>query len=143
MKRRGYGSQQTDLSELRSQMKQQFIGLLPTHIDGNVRMAGKYKYKLESEPCKSKIGTGSVEFRTQKFLGTVLGTKSRFRDKKTPTRVSFFIWRQDWSNSFSSSGVFTLHTTASGRDVSSREMACPPTDWNSRPTRCSPAARAA
>jgi len=24
-------------------MKQQFIGLLPTHIDGNVRMAGKYK----------------------------------------------------------------------------------------------------
>ena len=63
--------------------------------------------------------------------------------KKTPTRVSFFIWRQDWSNSFSSSGVFTLHTTASGRDVPSREMACPPTDWNSRPTRCSPAARAA
>ena len=43
MKRRGYGSQQTDLSELRPQMKQQFIGLLPTHIDGNVRMAGKYK----------------------------------------------------------------------------------------------------
>ena len=140
MKRRGYGSQQPDLSERRSQMKQQFIGLLPTHIDGNVRMAGKYK--LESEPCKSKIGTVSVEFRTQKFLGTVLGTKSRFRDKKTPTRVSF-LWRQDWSNSFSSSGVFTLHTTASGRDVPSREMACPPTDWNSRPTRCSPAARAA
>ena len=42
-------------------MKQQFIGLLPTHIDGNVRMAGKYK--LESEPCKSKIVTVSVEFR--------------------------------------------------------------------------------
>ena len=140
MKRRGYGSQQTDLSELRSPMKQQFIGLLPTHLDGNVRMAGKYK--LESEPCKSKIGTVSVQFRTPKFLGTVLGTKSRFRDKKTPTRVSF-LWRQDWSNSFSSSGVFTLHTTASGRDVPSREMACPPTDWNSRPTRCSPAARAA
>ena len=140
MKRRGYGSQQTDLSELRSQMKQQFIELLPTHTDGNVRMAGKYK--LESEPCKSKIGTVSVEFRTQKFLGTVLGTKSRFRDKKTPTRVSF-LWRQDWSNSFSSSGVFTLHTTVSGRDVPSREMACPPTDWNSRPTRRSPAARAA
>ena len=97
---------------------------------------------LESEPCKSKIGTVSVEFRTQKFLGTVPGTKSRFRDKKTPTRVSF-LWRQDWSNSFSSSGVFTLHTTASGRDVPSRETACPPTDWNSRPTRCSPAARAA
>ena len=89
MKRRGYGSQQPDLSELRSQMKQQFIGLLPTHIDGNVRMAGKYK--LESEPCKSKIGTVSVEFRTQKFLGTVLGTKSRFRHEKTPTRVSFFM----------------------------------------------------
>lgn len=140
MKRRGYGSQQTGLSELRSQMKQQFIGLLPTHIDGNVRMAGKYK--LESEPCKSRIVTVSVEFRTQKFLGTVLGTKSRFRDKKTPTRVSF-LWRQDWSNSFSSSGVFTLHTTASGRNVPSREMACPPTDWNSQPTRCSPAARAA
>ena len=140
MKRRGYGSQQTGLSELRSQMKQQFIGLLPTRIDGNVRMAGKYK--LESEPCKSRIVTVSVEFRTQKFLGTVLGTKSRFRDKKTPTRVSF-LWRQDWNNSFSSSGVFTLHTTASGRDVPSREMACPPTDWNSRQTRCSPAARAA
>ena len=89
MERRGYGSQQTDLSELQSQIKQQFIELLPTHIDGNVRMAGKYK--LESEPCKSKIGTVSVEFRTQKFLGTVLGTKSRFRDKKTPTRVSFFM----------------------------------------------------
>ena len=89
MKRRGYGSWQTGLSELRSQMKQQFIGLLPTHIDGNVRMAGKYK--LESEPCKSKIGTVSVEFRTQKFLGTVPGTKSRFKDKKTPTRVSFFM----------------------------------------------------
>ena len=86
MKRRGYGSQQTDLSELRSQMKQQFIGLLPTHIDGNVRMAGKYK--LESEPCKSKIGTVSVQFRTQKFLGTVLGTKSRFRDKKIPKVTS-------------------------------------------------------
>ena len=39
---------------------------------------------LESEPCKSKIVTVSVEFRTQKFLGTVLGTKSRFRDKKPP-----------------------------------------------------------
>ena len=89
MKRRGYGSQQTDLSELRSQIKQQFIGLLPTYIDGNVRMAGKYK--LESEPCKSKIGTVSVEFRTPKFLGTVLGTKSRFRHEKTPTRVSFFM----------------------------------------------------
>ena len=37
-----------------------------------------------------KMVTASVEFRTQKFLGTVLGTKSRFRDKKTPTRVSFF-----------------------------------------------------
>lgn len=86
MKRRGYGSQQTDLSELRSQMKQQFMGLLPTHIDGNVRMAGKYK--LESEPCKSKIGTVSVEFRTQKFLGTVLGTKSHFRHEKTPKVTS-------------------------------------------------------
>ena len=86
MKRRGYGSRQTDLSELRSQMKQQFIGLLPTHIDGNVRMAGKYK--LESEPCKSKIGTVSVEFRTQKFLGTVLGTKSHFRHEKTPKVTS-------------------------------------------------------
>ena len=55
MKRRGYGSQQTDLSELRSQMKQRFIGLLPTHIDGNVRMAGKYK--LESEQYHSEIKT--------------------------------------------------------------------------------------
>ena len=76
MKRRGYGSQQTDLSELRSPMKQQFIGLLPTHIDGNVCMAGKYK--LESEPCKSKIGTVSVEFRTQKFLGDGSGYKEPF-----------------------------------------------------------------
>ena len=76
MKRRGYGSQQTDLSELQSQMKQQFIELLPTHIDGNVRMAGKYK--LESEPCKSKIGTVSVEFRTQKILGYGSGYKEPF-----------------------------------------------------------------
>ena len=76
MKRRGYGSQQTDLSELRPQMKQQFIGLLPTHIDGNVRMAGKYK--LESEPCKSKIGTVSVEFRTPKILGYGSGYKEPF-----------------------------------------------------------------
>ena len=51
-----------------------------------------------------------------------------------------YAMQQDWSNSFSSSGVFTLHTTASSRDVPSREMACPPTDWNSCPTRCSPTA---
>ena len=31
-----------------------------------------------------KMVTVSVEFRTQKFLGTVLGTKSHFRDKKIP-----------------------------------------------------------
>ena len=43
---------------------------------------------LESEPYKSKIVTVSVEFRTQKFLGTVLGTKSRFRDKKIPKVTS-------------------------------------------------------
>ena len=43
---------------------------------------------FESEPCKSKIVTVSVEFRTQKFLGTVLGTKSRFGDKKTPKVTS-------------------------------------------------------
>ena len=48
-------------------------------------------YLFESELCKSKMVTVSVEFRTQKFLGTVLGTKSRFRDKKTPTRVSFYM----------------------------------------------------
>ena len=79
MKRRGYGSQQTDLSELRSQMKQQFIGLLPTHIDGNVRMAGKYK--LESEPCKSKIVTVSVEkcrVSYPKILGYGSGYKEPF-----------------------------------------------------------------
>ena len=32
--------------------------------------------------------TVGVEFRTQKFLGTVLGTKSRFRDEKTPKVTS-------------------------------------------------------
>ena len=32
--------------------------------------------------------TVGVEFRTQKFLGTVLGTKSRFRDKKIPKVTS-------------------------------------------------------
>ena len=32
--------------------------------------------------------TVSVRFRTQKFLGTVLGTKSRFRDKKIPKVTS-------------------------------------------------------
>ena len=95
MERRGYGSQQTDLSELQSQIKQQFIELLPTHIDGNVRMAGKYK--LESEPCKSKTGTVSVEFRTQKFLGTVPGTKSRFRDKKTPKVTSKYTKALSWN----------------------------------------------
>ena len=35
-----------------------------------------------------KMVTVSVEFRTQKFLGTVLGTKSRFRDKKPPKVTS-------------------------------------------------------
>ena len=43
---------------------------------------------LESEPCKSKIVTVSVEFRTQKFLGMVLGTKSHFRHEKTPEVTS-------------------------------------------------------
>ena len=43
---------------------------------------------FESEPCKSKIVTVSVEFRTQKFLGTVLGTKSHFRHEKTPKVTS-------------------------------------------------------
>ena len=76
MKRRGYGSQQTDLSELRSQMKQQFIGLLPTHIDGNVRMAGKYK--LESEPCKSKIGNSKCRVSYPKILGYGSGYKEPF-----------------------------------------------------------------
>lgn len=32
--------------------------------------------------------TVSVEFRTQKFLGTVLGTKSHFRHEKTPKVTS-------------------------------------------------------
>ena len=35
-----------------------------------------------------KMVTVSVEFRTQNFLGTVLGTKSRFRDKKIPKVTS-------------------------------------------------------
>ena len=43
---------------------------------------------FESEPCKSKMVTVSVVLRTQKFLGTVLGTKSRFRDKKVPKVTS-------------------------------------------------------
>ena len=43
---------------------------------------------FESELCKSKTVTVSVEFRTQKFLGTVLGTKSHFRHEKTPKVTS-------------------------------------------------------
>ena len=43
---------------------------------------------FESEPCKSKIVTVGVEFRTEKFLGTVLGTKSHFRHEKTPKVTS-------------------------------------------------------
>ena len=35
-----------------------------------------------------KMVTASVEFRTQKFLGTVLGTKSHFRHEKTPKVTS-------------------------------------------------------
>ena len=52
---------------------------------------------LESEPCKSKIVTVSVEFRTQKFLGTVLGTKSRFRDKKPPKVTSKYTKALSWN----------------------------------------------
>ena len=52
---------------------------------------------LESEPCKSKIVTVSVEFRTQKFLGTVLGTKSRFRDKKPPKVTSKYTKALLWN----------------------------------------------
>ena len=35
-----------------------------------------------------KMVTVIVEFRTQKFLGTVLGTKSHFRHEKTPKVTS-------------------------------------------------------
>ena len=35
-----------------------------------------------------KMVTVSAEFRTQKFLGTVLGTKSHFRHEKTPKVTS-------------------------------------------------------
>ena len=52
---------------------------------------------LESEPCKSKIVTVSVEFRAQKFLGTVLGTKSRFRDKKIPKVTSKYTKALSWN----------------------------------------------
>ena len=52
---------------------------------------------FESEPCKSKIVTVSVEFRTQKFLGTVLGTKSRFRDKKPPKVTSKYTKALSWN----------------------------------------------
>jgi hypothetical protein len=52
---------------------------------------------LESEPCKSKIVTVSVEFRAQKFLGTVLGTKSRFRDKKPPKVTSKYTKALSWN----------------------------------------------
>ncbi len=52
---------------------------------------------FESEPCKSKIVTVGVEFRTQKFLGTVLGTKSRFRDKKPPKVTSKYTKALSWN----------------------------------------------
>jgi hypothetical protein len=52
---------------------------------------------LESEPCKAKMVTVSVEFRTQKFLGTVLGTKSRFRDKKIPKVTSKYTKALLWN----------------------------------------------
>ena len=52
---------------------------------------------FESEPCKTKMVTVSVEFRTQKFLGTVLGTKSRFRDKKTPKVTSKYTKALSWN----------------------------------------------
>ena len=48
----------------------------------------KLTFFFESEPCKAKMVTVSVEFRTQKILGTVLGTKSHFRHEKTPKVTS-------------------------------------------------------
>ena len=44
-----------------------------------------------------KMVTVSVEFRTQKFLGTVLGTKSRFRDKKPPKVTSKYTKALSWN----------------------------------------------
>ena len=44
-----------------------------------------------------KMVTASVEFRTQKFLGTVLGTKSRFRDKKIPKVTSKYTKALLWN----------------------------------------------
>ena len=37
---------------------------------------------------QAKMVTVRVRFRTQKFLGTILGTKSHFRDKKIPKVTS-------------------------------------------------------
>ena len=37
---------------------------------------------------RAKMVTVSVRFRTQKFLGTILGTKSHFRDEKIPKVTS-------------------------------------------------------
>ena len=53
-----------------------------------------YPYEERHTGCSGflyghgKMVTVSVEFRTQKFLGTVLGTKSHFRHEKTPKVTS-------------------------------------------------------
>ena len=41
--------------------------------------------------------TVSIRFRTQKFLGTKLGTKSRFRDKKIPKVMSKYTKTLSWN----------------------------------------------
>lgn len=43
---------------------------------------------LKVSHVKAKIVTVGVEFRTQKFLGTSLGTRAIFRHEKTPKVTS-------------------------------------------------------
>ena len=52
---------------------------------------------LESEPCKAKMVTVSVEFRRWKFSPTVSPTKSRFRDKKIPKVTSKYTKALLWN----------------------------------------------
>ena len=46
---------------------------------------------------QAKMVTVRVRFRTQKFLGTILGTKSHFRDKKIPKVTSKYTKALLWN----------------------------------------------
>ena len=52
---------------------------------------------FESEPCKVKMVTVSVEFRRWKFSPTVSPTKSRFGDKKIPKVTSKYTKALSWN----------------------------------------------